>query len=448
MNKTYYTRRKFVKLSTATAVGGAAVLSGLGLPRELSAQNQGNERPIRLGFVGIGGRGSYHLNAALGIEGIEVPAICEVIPERLQQAKKWIEEAGLPTPTLYDRGVTDFKRLCESEKLDAVICSTSWEWHTPVCLAAMKNDKHCVSEVPIVLTLDDAWQIVETYESTGKWATIGLEGFGQLAVLNMIRKGMLGDIVHAETGYIHDLRFVKFSPDEEPWRLQHSIDRNGNLYPDHPMNKMLPALDINHGDKIDYLVSMSSFGGMLNDYAAIYYKDKDHPLTKKKIALGNYNASLIRTVNGKMMTLIHDTSTPHPRENYRIQGTKGLFIGDKESKKIYIEGMSPVEHEWEPADPYLTEYEHPVVKNYNPPPRRGGAIQGHGGGGTQTPMHWHRLVTALRENRLPDWDVYDSVTSSAISPITEASVANKGKAIDFPDFTRGNWKTRPPINLT
>jgi hypothetical protein len=445
MNKISYTRRKFVKVST---VGGTAILSGIGFPKEVSAQNQSDNRTLRLGFVGIGGRGSYHLNAALGIEGIEVPAICEVIPERLQQAKKWIEEAGLPTPKLYDKGVTDFKRLCETEKLDAVICSTSWEWHTPVCLSAMKNDKHCVSEVPIVLTLDDAWQIVEAYESTGKWATIGLEGFGQLAVLNMIRKGLLGDIVHAETGYIHDLRFVKFSPDEEPWRLQHSIDRNGNLYPDHPMNKMLPALDINHGDKIDYLVSMSSFGGMLNDYAAIYYKDKNHPLTKKKIALGNYNASLIRTVNGKMITLIHDTSTPHPRENYRIQGTKGLYIGDSGSKKIYIEGRSPVEHEWEPAEPYLKEYEHPVVKNYNPPPRKGGAIQGHGGGGTQTPMHWDRLVRALRENRLPDWDVYDSVTSSAISPVTEASVASKGKAIDFPDFTKGKWKTRLPIDLT
>jgi hypothetical protein len=447
MNKKRYTRRKFVQISTTTAAGGV-LLSGLGLPQEATAQNQTDNRTIRLGFVGIGGRGSYHLNAALGIDGIEVPAICEVIPERLQQAKKWIEEAGLPTPRLYDRGVTDFKRLCETEKLDAVICSTSWEWHTPVCLAAMKNDKHCVSEVPIVLTLDDAWQIVETYESTGKWATMGLEGFGQLAVLNMIRKGLFGDIVHAETGYIHDLRFVKFSPDEEPWRLQHSIDRNGNLYPDHPMNKMLPALDINHGDKIDYLVSMSSFGGMLNDYAAIFYKDKNHPLTKTKIALGNYNASLIRTVNGKMMTLIHDTSTPHPRENYRIQGTKGLYIGDSTSKKIYIEGMSPVEHEWEPADPYLKEYEHPAVKNYNPPPRKGGAIQGHGGGSTQTPMHWDRLVRALRENRLPDWDVYDSVTSSAISPITEASVADKGKPIDFPDFTKGKWKTRPPITLT
>ncbi|MBL7737534.1 MAG: Gfo/Idh/MocA family oxidoreductase [Chitinophagaceae bacterium] len=447
MSKIYYNRRDFTKISATAALGGAAMLSGLGFPKGASAQGLQDNKPVRLGFIGIGGRGSYHLNSALGIEGVEVPAICEVIPKRLQQAKKWIEESGRPTPRLYGKGVTDFKRLCETERLDAVICSTPWEWHTPVCLAAMRSDKHAVSEVPIAITLDEAWELVETYEKTGKWATIGLEGYYELAVLNMVQKGLLGDIVHAETGYIHDLRNVKFNPEEEPWRLQHSINRNGNLYPDHPMARMLPALDINHGDRIDFLVSMSSFGGMLNDYAAIYYKNKNHPLTKKKIALGNYNATLIRTVNGKMITLNHDTSTPHPREHYRIQGTKGVYLGDRTLKRIYIEGMSPEEHKWEPAEPYLKEYEHPIVKNYNPPPRKGGAIVGHGSGGSQTPMVWTRLINALRENKMPDWDVYDSVTSGAISPITEISVADKSKPVDFPDFTKGKWKTNPKITL-
>jgi hypothetical protein len=441
MKNINYTRRKFVQISTAAA-GGAAVAPGMIFP-----VNQGNSRTLRLGFVGIGGRGTYHLNCALGMEGVEVPAICEIQGDRLRAAKKRIEDSGLPAPALYGKNLTDFRRMCDNEQLDAIICSTSWEWHTPVCLAAMNTGKNVVSEVPIVLTLDEAWQIVETYEKTGKWATIGLEGFGQLAVLNMIRKGMFGDIIHAETGYIHDLRFVKFSPDEEPWRLQHSITRNGNLYPDHPMNKMLPALDINHGDRIDFLVSMSSSGGMLNEYAGVYHKNKNHPLTRKNIALGDYNASLIRTVNGKMLTLIHDTSTPHPREHYRIQGTKGVYLGDSVSRKLYIEGLSPQEHQWENAESYLKEFEHPVIKNYNPPPRRGGKIEGHGGGGSQTPYTWHRLAVALRENKMPDWDVYDSVTSSAISPITEASVAEKGKPIDFPDFTRGKWKERKPINF-
>jgi hypothetical protein len=192
---------------------------------------------------------------------------------------------------------------------------------------------------------------------------------------------------------------------------------------------------------------MSSKSVMLNAYAALNY-GTDSMYAKTKIALGDYNATLIRTVNGKMITLNHDTGTPHPREFYRIQGTRAVYLGDGPSKKIYIEGLSPVEHEWEPAEKYLQQYEHPVVKNYNPPPRKGGAIRGHGDGGTTTPMVWHRLILALRENKMPDWDVYDSVTSSVISPLTEASVANKCRAVDFPDFTKGKWKNRTPITLT
>ena len=431
-----YDRRKFVNLST-----GGLIPSLNSFPEGSPPQNQAGGKKLRLGFIGIGGRGSYHLNAALGIDGVEVPAICELKPVRLHQAKRWVEAAGLPTPRMYDRGPADYKRLCEQEELDAIICCTPWEFHTPVCVAAMKNGKHAVSEVPICITLEEAWELVETYESTGKWATIGLEGLGDQTLLNMIHKGLFGEIVHAETGYIHDLRMVKFTPDEEPWRLQHSINRNGNLYPDHPMAKMLPALDINHGDRFDYLQSMSSNSVMLKDYAALNY-GKDSLYAKAKFSLGDYNASLVRTVNGKMMTIIHDTNTPHPREDFRLQGTKGIYLSS--GRRIYLEGLSPEEHTWEPADKYFKEY---AVPRQIVPPRRGGSIEGHGGGGTQTPLVWHRLVTALRENKMPDWDVYDSVTSGAISPLSCASVANKSHAVDFPDFTKGKWKSRPQISL-
>jgi Oxidoreductase family, NAD-binding Rossmann fold len=437
MNKKF-TRRGFVNLTTGGALGVAGPAEGTS-PIEFSKQTQPDNRTLRLGFVGVGGRGTYHLNAALGIEGIEVPAVCDLKPVRLHDAKRSVEKAGLPTPRLYDRGPEDFRRLCQEEQLDAVICCTSWEYHTAVCLAAMRNNKNCVSEVPICLTLEEAWEIVETYESTGKWATIGLEGLGDATLLNMVQKGLFGDVVHVETGYIHDLRMVKFTPDEEPWRLQHSLQRNGNLYPDHPMARMFPILDVNHGDRFEYIQSMSSNSVMLNDFAALNY-GPDTFYAKAKIALGDYNASLVRTVNGKMMTIIHDTSTPHPREDLRLQGTKGIYTSD--GRRIYIEGRSPQEHTWEPAAKYFEEYEVPRLVI---PPRRGGAIEGHGGGGTQTPPSWHKLVTALRENRLPGWDVYDSVTSAAISPTSCASVVNKSQAVEFPDFTRGKWKTRPRI---
>ena len=433
MNKKY-DRRQFVNLST-----GGMLPPEESYTEKAASLNLPQDRTLRIGFIGIGGRGSYHLNCALGIEGVEVPAICEIKPVRLYEAKRAVEAAGLPSPKIYDKP-TDYLKLCEQEDLDAIVCCTPWEFHTPVCVAAMKNGKNAISEVPLCITLEEAWEIVETYEKTGKWATIGLEGFRNNALINMVRKGLFGTVVHTETGYIHDLRMVKYTPEEEPWRLQHSVLRNGNLYPDHPMARMLPILDINHGDRFDYIQSMSSYSGMLRDYAELNY-GKDSLYANTKFSLGNYNASLVRTVNGKMMTIIHDTSTPHPREDFRLQGTKGIYHSD--GRRIYIEGRSPQEHTWEPAGKYYEEF---AVPRQKVPPRRiSGAITGHGGGGSQTPVNWHRLVTALRENRITDWDVYDSVTSGAIIPLSCESVAKRSAAVDFPDFTKGKWQTRTPI---
>lgn len=449
MSANKYDRRNFLKVSTAAM--GSVTLAGMGLPQEISLQKPGADKPIRLGFVGVGDRGSYHLDAALGMEGVEVPALCDINPTYLHRAKRWVEESGQPTPRLYDRSETDFKRLCEEEQLDAVICSTSWKWHAPVCLAAMRNDKHAVSEVPIVLTLDEAWELVETYEKTGKWATLALEqamleSKNGLTLLNMVQNGVFGEVLHTEGGYVHDLRLVKFDPEREPWRLQHSISRNGNLYPDHPMNKIMSYADINHGDRIDYLVSMSTKSVMLNDYAARFY-GKDHPYATMKMAQGDVNATLIRTVNGKMVTLNFDTNTPHPRELFKLQGTKGVYIEGSalEGPKIYLEGLSPEAHQWEPADKYLEEYRHPLLKSYKPEARQ--AIRGHGGHSTETPLTWYLLIKALREDKMPYFDVYDSVTSSAISPLTEASVANNSKPVDFPDFTKGKWKGNSPLSF-
>ena len=158
------------------------------------------ESIIRIGFVGVGDRGSYHLDSALGIEGVEVPALCDIDDSYLYSAKRWVEDSGRPTPNLYGKTETDFERMCETEDLDVVICATPWKWHTPVCLSAMRNGKHAVSEVPIVLTVDEGWELIETWKSTGKWATMGLEGFRNLHLLQMIQKGVFGDVVHAEGG--------------------------------------------------------------------------------------------------------------------------------------------------------------------------------------------------------------------------------------------------------
>ena len=451
-------RRDFLNISGASLAGMALSASGLGAQAS-------SDKPVRLGFVGVGNRGSYHLDCALGIEGVEVLALCDVDDKALYRAKRWVEAAGQPSPRLYGDSKTAFKALCEKETLDCIICCTPWEYHAQVCVAAMKNGKHAVSEVPIIITLEEAWEVVETHEKTRQWANLGLEGFGDLTLMNMVRKGLLGDVLHAEGGYVHDLRMVKFNPLEEPWRLQHSVSRNGNLYPDHPMARIMRLLDINHGDRFDTLVSMSTKAVMLNRYAALKYGEK-HPYATQKMAQGDVNVSLIHTVGGKMVTLNFDTDTPHPREFFRLQCTKGVFqsgvslppatqapaqppaqtaarapgMYGRRGGMIYIDGRSPVDDQWESAEPYYEEYQHPYLKTYKPKPRKS-ALRGHGGGGTVTPVNWERLIAALRAGRMPDYDVYDSVTSSAISPLSEKSVAGGSVPIAFPDFTKGKWQT-------
>jgi len=455
-------RRNFIR-NTAAAMGALSLgrLNASAATEEKPVHNipasTDDERSIRLGFVGVGGRGSYHLDAALGIPGVEVPAICDIKDENLYRAKQWIEEAGKPAPALYNRGETDFRRLCEEEDLDAVICSTSWKWHVPVCLAAMNNNKHVVSEVPIILTVEDGWELVEAYERTGKWATLALEqvlleSTDGMQVLHMIRQGIFGELLYTENGYVHDLRKVKFDPDHEPWRLEHSVTRNGNLYPDHPMAKIMSFMDINHGDRFDHLVSMSTKAVTLNEYARINYGEDNYYATKE-MKQGDVNATLIRTVKGKMVNLGFDTNTPHPREFAKIQGSKGAYLnGPGIDPMIYLDGRTlpppdkPMLHRWEPAKKYLEEYEHPFMKNYDPI-RREHATRGHGSPKTTTPITWHLLVKALREDTMPWCDVYDSVTSSVISPLSEQSVAARSKTVDFPDFTRGKWETRTPITF-
>jgi len=233
-------------------------------------------------------------------------------------------------------------------------------------------------------------------------------------------------------------------------------------------------LDINHGDRFDYLVSMSTKSVSLARYAALKYGD-DTPLAQRKYAQGDVNVTLLHTVGGKMCTLNFDTDTPHPRELFRLQGTKGVYMhggsllprdasaqaaGGRSAVSaaraaggfgsrggvIYLDGRSPVDDQWESVEPYFQEYQHPYLKSYVPKPRKA-ALRGHGGGATVTPVNWVRLVAALRAGRMPDYDVYDSVTSSVISPLTEKSVEGGSSPVEFPDFTKGKWKTAQPFEV-
>ena len=359
-------RRDFLRMGAAAGLGAA--LSEISFSG--CASNVLRKSPIqftipkidlvRIGYVGVGGMGTAHVRNLLRIEGVEIRAVCDIIGDRVLRAQNLVEEAGQSRPEGYSRGKTDFIRLCERDDIDLVYTATPWEWHVPVCVAAMEAGKHAATEVPAAVTLDECWQIVETSERTRRHC-IMMENCCydriELLILNLVRKGILGEIIHGECGYLHDLRSLKFdfeSKGEALWRTKHSINRNGNLYPTHGLGPIAQCMNINRGDQFDYLVSMSSKSIGLNLFAAEKY-GPDHKWAKQKFALGDINVSLIRTMNGRTITLYHDCSSPRPYTRINlVQGTKG--IARKWPDRIYIQGRTQ-EHQWESYENYHKEYE-------------------------------------------------------------------------------------------
>jgi predicted dehydrogenase len=441
-------RRDFLKLGAVAGIGAA--LNAVGQagcgksPGAGEARTEFHVAPIetvRVGFVGVGGMGSAHVMNFLNIEGVQIKAVCDIVEEKVKRAQQWVVEAGQPEPKGYSRGEWDFKRMCAEEQLDLVFTATPWEWHVPVCVAAMENGKHAATEVPAAMTIDECWQLVETAEKTGLHCVM-MENCcynrRELMRLNMIRKGMLGEILHAEAGYLHDLRALKFGDQGEGlWRIAHSIKRDANLYPTHGLGPVAQCMDINRGDQFDFVVSMSSNSRGLNLFAAEKY-GVDHPKATMKYALGDVNSSLIRTKNGKTIILLHDCDTPRPYSRVDfVQGTKGIVTGYPD--RVYIEGRSP-EHQWEPIENYWEEFDHPLWKAI----ASRGEGRGHGG---MDYIEDYRLIQSLRTGTPLDMDVYDAAAWSVVIELSERSVANKSRPMDFPDFTRGKWKTNPPLGI-
>ena len=392
---------------------------------------------VRIGFVGLGGQGSVHLEILLGLEGVEIAALCDIVPEKVTRWQRRIREAGRPEPAGYDRGPRDFERLCAEADLDLVYNATPWEWHVPICLAAMRNGKHAASEVPLAYTVDDCWALVEAAEKH-RLHCVMMENccYDRLELLafHLARQGVLGELMHGEAGYNHDLRAIKFSRDGEGlWRRAHSIRRNGNLYTTHGLGPLAQALDINRGNQFDELVSMSGNSRGLQLWQAERLDPAD-PRRSERYRLGDVNISLIRTVKGHTIVLWHDTNLPRPySRKYLLQGTRGLVEGYP--RRVYVEGRSR-EHRWDEIQPWFERHDHPFWKDEKV------RTQALGHGGMDWLENW-RLITCLRQGLPTDQDVY--AAWSVIGPLTEWSVANRSRPARIPDFTRGRWRTTEPL---
>ena len=442
-------RRQFLQLTTALGIG-SSVMSAQAADRapayDLSSSYQSPRgfaaapmERVRIAFVGVGLQGGSHVKNFLNMEKVDIVALCDIDTARAKEVAGWVKTEGRPEPELYTRGDYDFKRLCERTDIDLVFNATPWEWHVPVCVEAMVTGKHAAVEVPAAYTLDGCWQLVETAEKTNRHC-IMMEnccyGRSEMMVLNMVRAGIFGELLHAEGAYIHDLRAIKFSDKNEGlWRLAHAISRNGNLYPTHGLGPVAMCLDINRGDAFDYIVSMSSNARGLKKYAQEHLPAGD-PRRKQNYALGDMNTSLIRTVQGKTIMVQHDTTSPRPYSRINLlQGTNGTFRGYPDG--IFIEGRNK-EHKYESLESYVEHYDHVLWRQV------GDKAKGAGHGGMDF-LEDYRLVQCLLAGAPLDMDVYDAAALSVVTALSEQSVAERGRSVDFPDFTRGRWRERKPV---
>ena len=395
-------------------------------------------KPVRIGMVGVGNRGSADLKTLLDLPGVEAPAICDINEANLQRAQDMVEKSGRKRPEGYSRGLEDFRRMVTRDDLDAVVTATPWEWHTPVCVAAMKAGKYAATEVPAAITLEECWELVNTSEQTGKPCMI-LENVcfyrNVLMILNMIQQGVFGEVTHCEGGYQHYLSaFARSGQGELSWRGMHSLRRNANVYPTHPIGPIAWWTNINRGDRFTRLVSMSSASRGINALATKRW-GPDSPAAKRQYAMGDVNTSLIRTEKGVTVVLNHDVQLPRVYDlGFRVQGTNGIYSNTLE--KIYIEGKTPSRPEqWQDLGPYYEKYEHPVWKKLGQTASKYSHL-----GGDYIEMVY--FVAAVREGSQTPIDVYDTATWSAITALSEQSVASNSMPVEFPDFTPGKVENR------
>ena len=383
------------------------------------------------------------LEILLSIEGVEIRAICDVVESRVARAQRLVEERHRAKPEGYSRGDADYQRLCDRNDVDLVVNATPWTLHAPVCLAALAAGKHVATEVPAAVTVDECWQLVEAAEKAGKHCTL-LENFcyqrDVLMIWNLVRRGLFGEIMHAEGGYQKDGRDVELATAATaawPGKGNFAARRMGNVFPTHDVGPISQWLDIHRGDRFDYLVSMGGAARGFNEYGA-QYLGPDHPLTTTRFDMSDINLCLLRTVKGRTVYLLSDTllSRPQPRSLYRLMGSKGIY--DRTLEKLYLEGKSPRRDrwhgEWEPVAKYYLDFDHPLWRDL-----RDRAL-GSGFGGADF-LCLERVIKALHSGGKPDIDVYDAAAWSSIVDLSEQSARGRSRPVDFPDFTRGRWKT-------
>ena len=454
-------RRDFMKLAlggiAATGISGAIpfqlnAMNAMVLPepgrrgKTMMRQACAPIPEVRIGVIGLGMRGMEGVSRLLQVEGCRITAVCDLLTERVRSAQQKVVNAGQPEPAGYASGEEDWMNLCKRDDIDLVYICTPWKWHVPNAIEAMKNGKHAAVEVPAALTIEDCWQLVDTSEETRRHCMM-LENccydFFEMATLVMARKGMFGEIMHAEAAYIHDLRWLKFDETNgyyPMWRRDYSRYHTGNPYPTHGLGPVAQIMGINQGDRMEYLTRMSTRQTGMSLYAQEKFGHQSS-YARQEYHLGDMNTTLVRTILGKTIMIQHDTTSPRPYSRiHLISGTKG-FAQKWPDQKLAFE---PDAHHWVEdgrMKKLLKENEHPLASQIGEKARK---VGGHGG---MDYIMDYRLIYCLRNGLPLDQTVYDAAAWSSLVELSEISVKTGSRPVAIPDFTRGHWEHTPPLGI-
>jgi predicted dehydrogenase len=439
------TRRTFIK--DISAASAAVAISSSSFANFVSPVDK-----VRIGIIGTGMRGQGHVDLLLRRKDTEIVAICDIDKRMLDATKAIFSKAGKKIPPIFTGDKYSYRKMLELKNIDAIIIATPWEWHSPMILDSIKAGiKYIGTEVILGITLQDHWDVVKAAENANAHVMM-LENVcyrrDVMAVMNMVRQGTFGELIHMQGGYQHDLRGVKFNDGVTPynsgaefgekgfseaaWRTNHSVHRNGDLYPTHGIGPIAMMANINRGNRFISLSSFDSKPRGLHEYVE-KKGGKDHPNTNVRFKLGDVVTTHIKCANGETILLQHDTNLPRPYSlGFRVQGTNGLWMDV--NKSVYVEGVSKP-HTWDEAKQWLDKYDHPLWKRWS------SDAEGAGHGGMDF-FVLHAFIESVKRSVPTPQDVYDAAAWSAITPLSEKSIELGNETVEFPDFTSGNWMYR------
>ncbi|AKU18678.1 glycosyl hydrolase [Luteipulveratus mongoliensis] len=403
---------------------------------------------VKIGLIGLGNRVMGMVTGWTDVPGTQVVAVCDIRADRAKTAADRVAAKGKPRPKEYGGTSTSYEQMLSREELDLVYIATPWEFHYTHGKAALKAGAHVGVELPIATQLSELWDLVNTSESTRKhlWLMENCSyGRNELAMLKMAHEGVFGDVTSGHGGYLHDLRSLLFNDGyyTDDWRRLWHTRSTASFYPMHGLAPIAAAMDINRGDRMTTLSATSTEPKGLADYRERFVP-RDHRSWKETYVNGDLTTCMINTAQGRTIRAEHNVSQPRPYSRINsLEGSHGVFEdyvgGDKTGARVYVEPNHSGDA-WRGFEALRGEFDHWLWKELEDD------AAGSGHGGMDYVLQW-RIIQQMRAGLVPDIDVYDSAAWCAPVPLSVVSLADKGRPVAIPDFTRGQWqKLRPGLD--